>query len=40
MNNLLEKAKSMGKVVADSGAKTMLKVSIYLFWSMDWILFD
>lgn len=27
MNNLLEKAKSMGKVVADSGAKTMLKVS-------------
>ena len=27
MNNLLEKAKSMGKVVADSGAKTMLKVN-------------
>ena len=26
MNNLLEKAKSMSKVVVDSGAKTMLKV--------------
>jgi hypothetical protein len=27
MNNLLEKAKSMSKVVVDSGAKTMLKVN-------------
>eukprot|EP00562_Extubocellulus_spinifer_P003895 CAMPEP_0178522846 /NCGR_PEP_ID=MMETSP0696-20121128/28763_1 /TAXON_ID=265572 /ORGANISM="Extubocellulus spinifer, Strain CCMP396" /LENGTH=133 /DNA_ID=CAMNT_0020154013 /DNA_START=36 /DNA_END=437 /DNA_ORIENTATION=+ len=28
MNNLLEKAKSMSKVVVDSGAKTMLKTDI------------
>ena len=30
MNNLLEKAKSMSKVVVDSGSKTMLKVRIGL----------
>mmetsp|Transcript_9184 Transcript_9184/g.25813 ORF Transcript_9184/g.25813 Transcript_9184/m.25813 type:complete len:130 (+) Transcript_9184:55-444(+) len=28
MNNLLEKAKSMSKVVVDSGSKTMLKTDI------------
>ena len=36
MNNLLEKAKSMSKVVVDSGAKTMLKVRPGC-WLMRWL---